>query len=73
MSSLAMKLGSMIMILRPGFRVLNGNHPALLVRKKARQSRSNFKVMMIVLFDLDGIVRAEFVGRNTRVNCRQEH
>ena len=26
--------GSMVMILRPEFRVLNGNHPVLLVRKK---------------------------------------
>jgi len=61
----------MVMILRPGFRVvLNGNRPVLLVRKKARQSRSNIKVMMmmIVFFDLDGIVRAEFVPRNTTVN-----
>ena len=32
------------------------------------QSRSNIKVMMIVFFDLDGIVRAEFVPRNTTVN-----
>jgi len=51
-----------------GFRVLNGNHSVLLVRKKARQSRSNITVMMIVFFDLDGIVRAEFVPRNTTVN-----
>jgi len=36
--------------------------------KKARQSRSNIKVMMIVFFDLDGIVRAEFVPMNTTVN-----
>jgi len=36
--------------------------------KKARQSRSNIKVMMIVVFDLDGIVRTEFVPRNTTVN-----
>ena len=36
--------------------------------KKARQSRSNIKVMMIVLFELDGIVRAEFVPRNTTVD-----
>jgi len=36
--------------------------------KKTRQSRSNIKVMMIVFFDLDGIVRAEFVPRNTTVN-----
>jgi hypothetical protein len=38
------------------------------VRKKTRQSRSNIKVMMIVFFDLDGIVLAEFVPRNTTVN-----
>ena len=37
--------------------------------KKARQSRSNIKVMIIVFFGLDGIVRAEFVPRNTKVNC----
>jgi len=36
--------------------------------KKARQSRSNIKVMMSVFFDLVGIVRAEFVPRNTTVN-----
>jgi len=36
--------------------------------KEARQSRSNIKAMMIVFFDLDGIVRAEFVPRNTTVN-----
>ena len=32
--------------------------------KRVRQSRSNMKVMMIVFFDLDGTVRAEFVPRN---------
>ena len=39
--------------------------------KKARQSRStsNIKVVMIVFFDLGGIVQAEFVPRNTMVNC----
>ena len=68
MSSRGMKLGSKVMILRPGFRVLNRNEPILLVRKKARQSRSNIKVVMIVFFDLDGIVRAEFVPRNGTVN-----
>jgi len=68
MSSREMKLGSMVMILRPGFRVLNGNHPVLLVQKKARQSRSNIKVVMIVFFDLDGIVRAEFAPRNITGN-----
>ena len=37
--------------------------------KKACQSRSNIKVvMMIVFFDLDGIVQAEVVPRNTTVN-----
>jgi len=36
--------------------------------EKACQSRSNIKVMMIVFFDLDGFVRAEFVPRNTTVN-----
>jgi len=36
--------------------------------KKAHQSRPNIKVMMTVFFDHDGIVRAEFVPRNTKVN-----
>lgn len=36
--------------------------------KKARQSGSSIKVMLIVFFDLDGIVLAEFVPRNTTVN-----
>jgi len=36
---------------------------------KGRQSRSNIKVIMIVFFDLDGIGRAEFVPRKTKVNC----
>jgi len=36
--------------------------------KKVRQSRSNIKVVMIVFFDLDGIVQTEFVPRNTTVN-----
>ena len=36
--------------------------------KKACQSRSNIRVMMVVFFDLDGIVQAEFVPRNTTVN-----
>jgi len=36
--------------------------------KKTRPSRSNIKVKMIVFFDLDRIVRAEFVPRNTMVN-----
>jgi len=36
--------------------------------KNAYQSRSNIKVTMIVFFDLDGIVRAEFVSRNNTVN-----
>jgi len=39
--------------------------------KKASQSGSNIKVMMmIVFFDLDGTVRAEFVPRNTTVNSQ---
>jgi len=37
--------------------------------KEARHSKSNIKVMMIVFFDLHGIVLPEFVPRNTTVNC----
>ena len=36
--------------------------------KKACQSRSNIKAMMIFFWSFDGIVRAEFVPRNTTVN-----
>jgi len=36
--------------------------------KNVCQSRSNIKVVMIAFFDLDGIVRAVFVPRNTTVN-----
>ena len=36
--------------------------------KKAHQSTSNIRVVMIVFFDLDGIVRTQFVPRNTTVN-----
>jgi histone-lysine N-methyltransferase SETMAR len=36
--------------------------------KKARQSKSSVKVMLIVFFDLEGIVRSEFVPSGTTVN-----
>jgi len=42
--------------------------PSSCAKKKMCQSRSNIKVVVIVFFDLDGIVRAEFVPRNTTVN-----
>jgi len=43
------------------------NSPSSSRAKKALQSRSNIKVETSVFFDLDGIVRAEFVPRNTTV------
>ena len=46
-----------------------GKSPSSPCAKKAHQSRCNIKVMMIVFFDLHGIVRTEFVPRNTTVNC----
>lgn len=36
--------------------------------KKARQSKSNVKVMLIVFFDSEGIVRSEFVPKGVTVN-----
>jgi len=36
--------------------------------EKSASIRSNIKVMMIVLYDLDGIVQAEFLPRKTTVN-----
>jgi histone-lysine N-methyltransferase SETMAR len=36
--------------------------------KKARQSKASGKVMLIVFFDLEGIVRSEFVPSGTTVN-----
>ena len=62
-----MKLGSMVMFLRPGFRVLNGNHPVLLVRKQ-RVNQDPTSRWWRLFFDPDGIVRAEFVPRYTTVN-----
>jgi len=61
-----MKLGSMVMILRPGFRVLNGNHPVLMWKKHVNQDPTSR--WWRLFFDLDGIVRAKFVPRNTMVN-----
>lgn len=69
MSSWEMKLGSMIMTLRPRFQVLNGRSPVSLhgkKKKKFHQWRS--KVMLTVFLDLDGIVSAEFVPRSTTMN-----
>jgi len=65
-----MKLESMVMILRPGFTVVNGNQPVLLVRKK----KASFKIQPqgndYWFFYLAVIVRTEFVPRNTTVNCQ---
>jgi histone-lysine N-methyltransferase SETMAR len=36
--------------------------------KKARQSKASVKFMLIVFFDLEGIVRSEFVPSGTTVN-----
>jgi histone-lysine N-methyltransferase SETMAR len=35
---------------------------------KSNQSKSNVKVVLIVFFDIEGIVRAEFMPRGTTVN-----
>ena len=37
--------------------------------KKARQSRSNVKVMLTVFFDFNGIVHFEFLPQGETVNC----
>ena len=63
-----MKLGSMVMILRWGFRVLNGNHPVLLMWKKRVNQDPTSRWWWLFFFYLDGIVRATFVPRNTTVN-----
>jgi len=53
----------------PETRVLNGNHPVLLVRKKKRVNQDPAsRWWWLFFFYLDGIVRAEFVSRNTTVN-----
>jgi len=59
----------MVMILRLGSEFSMEITQFSSCEKKNAQSRSNIKVMMSVLFDLDEIVRAEFVPRNTTVNC----
>jgi len=58
----------MFIILKPGFKSSQWKSRSSPRAKKARESRSNIKVMMIAFFDLDGSVRAEFVPRNTTVN-----
>ena len=63
-----MNLGSMVMILRPGFRDLNGNHPVILVRKNA-SIKIQHQGDDYCFFYLDVIVRSKFVPRNTTVNC----
>jgi histone-lysine N-methyltransferase SETMAR len=45
------------------WKTLNSPRP-----KKARQSKASVKVMSIVFFDLEGIVRSEFVPSGTTVN-----
>jgi hypothetical protein len=45
------------------WKTLNSPRP-----KKARQSKASAKVMLIVFFDLEGIVRSEFVPSGTAVN-----
>jgi hypothetical protein len=45
------------------WKTLNSPRP-----KKARQSKASVKVMLIVFFDLEGIVRSEFVPSGTTVN-----
>jgi hypothetical protein len=44
------------------------NTPKSSKAKKARQSKSIVKVMLIVFFDTEGSVRAEFMPRGTTVN-----
>ena len=40
--------------------------------KKARQSRSHVKVMLIVFFDISGIVHQEYIPNRQTVNQRTE-
>ena len=54
---------SVIMILRPGFRIPSGNHTVLLVRKKSASINIQYRGDDCV-FDLDGTVRAV---------CTEEH
>ena len=54
MSSREMKLGSMVMILRPGCRVLDGNHPVLVWKNRFKQypTSSWWWLCFVILMEL---------------------
>ena len=67
-SSLVMRPGFMVMTQKPSFNHHNGsirNHHA---QKKARQVRSNVKVMLTCVFDSRGIVHHEYAPEGQIIN-----
>lgn len=63
-----MNFTSMVIIVRPHFRILSGNYPVSLLKKGKKntsiktQHQDNF-----VFFDLDGIVQGEFAPETLNV------
>jgi len=56
------------MIRKPSDNQCSGSHHHLQDKKKTRMSRSQFKAMLIVFFDIQGIVMAEWVASGQTVN-----
>jgi hypothetical protein len=46
----------------------SGSHQTLTAKKKKLHESSKFKVMLIVLFDIQGVVMAEWVPSGQTVN-----
>ena len=63
-----MKLGYLRMIWKPSNNQCSGSQHHLQDKKKACMSRSKFKAMLIVFFDIQGIVMAEWVTSGQMVN-----
>jgi len=63
-----MKLGYLCMIWKPSNNQCSGSQHNLQDQKKARMSRSKFKAMLIVFFDIQGIVMAEWAPSGQMVN-----
>jgi len=56
------------MIWKPSDNQCSGSQHHLQDQKKARMSLSNFKAMLIIFFDIHGIVMAEWVPSGQTVN-----
>jgi hypothetical protein len=63
-----MKLGFMVMTLKQNVNHLNGSRPVLQHHRKARQVKSNVKVILITFFNSHGIVHHRWVPQDQTAN-----